>query len=237
MRNGILALLAASALAMTGCDTANSGDIATNALYVTFNVIEDGPNATARATFQVGNPLGTVLMLTDGDAIATNGTTLTYEQLLVPHYETTLTPVDEYTFTFSRPGEPDYVGMVTPPTPVTITAPAEGATLSQATGFTVTWEDTDPASTSDYAVGVRVLQTQCLTAVTRVVLNQTTYTFTAGDFDEPDEEVPGAKQLCNGATLDAEIFVITYSRGSLDTALEGFVGAEAFTTIDVTLEP
>lgn len=235
MRLYLFSLIALTGIAVSGCDTVDSGDIATNALYVTFNVIEDGPNATPQASFRVGNLFGTVLKLTGGDAITANGTTLEFRELLVPHYEATFPVADDYTFTFTRPDEPAYAGTVTPPLPVTITAPAEAATLSQTDGFTVTWTDPDTASTGAYTVGVSVFNSQCLSVVSAGVVNQTTHTFTREDFYPPADE--DTKQLCDGATLAAEVFVITYRRGSLDAALDGLVTAETRSGVDITLEP
>lgn len=235
MRAYTLGLLALSGLMFSGCDTADSGDIATNALHVTFNVIEDGPNATPQATFRVGNAFGTLLELTGGDSVSANDTPLTFRELLIPHYEATFPVADSYAFTFNRPGEPAYVGNVTPPLAVTITAPADGATLTQSEGFTVTWTDPDTMSTGAYLVGVSVLNSQCVSVVSTAVANQTTHTFTADDFLPPENEE--TKQLCDGNTLAAEVFVITYRRGELDTALDGLVTAEARSGVDVTLEP
>jgi len=219
---------------LIGCETELSENIATDSWYVDFSVDEDGAEANARAEFRVGNPLGTIIRLSAGDEVRINGTELFYEEFLIPHYEATISAATNYILEVTRDGEGSFRSTVVPPSPVIITSPAAGATLSQRGGFSMTWDDPEPEPTG-YRVGIRAQTDTCTSVFSSYVSDVSTYTFAPGFYTEPDEEE--GEGMCGGGTFNAEIFVISSRNGTMADELRGEITVGVRASQAVTLTP
>lgn len=227
---------------VTGCDTTDSGDIRTSGLFVIYHVEQDGDRASLRAEFRVDNFLGNLVRLSDGDEVSVNGTILTYQALIIPHYEGTVEASDTYTFELRRTGEEPYISTVSPTDAVTITAPAADAMLSRQAGFDVTWSDPQSDSAREYEIGLNASGNGCNLSYRRSVSNAETLSFTMDDFlrevtDEEGEPTGETEPVCEGDTLVGELFVDSFVEGTMDTDLAGRIGSDTRTSINVTLAP
>jgi len=158
MRTLVIATtLAACALALiTGCHPSeDSCNIKTAGIYVELEAIEEGANATGKATFWVGDdPGGTYLVLGEcGDEIAVNGTVLQHKSGNPEYYEASIDPAESYEFVFSRPDEDPYASLVANMRPeVTVLGPS-GDTIPRDEEFDITWEDNDTGEIHLYVEG------------------------------------------------------------------------------------
>jgi len=214
-----LVVLCVGALALVGCPREDSCFVRTGGIYFAFRVVEEDGQATVSAVFTVGGALGTELALGDcGDDITVNGVPLQERVNLFVYYETVMAAADSYEFVFTRDGEGPYTSTVTPPPPVTVTAPVAGTSISRQDAFDITWEDNYPASPGiDLFLGG-----PCITEIWRNV----------GDNGGP--YVVNADELQNvppDDTCDVNIVMSRLVAGTLDPALQGFINAK---TVDRT---
>lgn len=241
LRPFFLMFVVGSVVAVSGCMPESSSSIATDALHVSYQVVQEGDVVRVRADFRVGNALGTTLTLADGDEIRVNGTALAYEAFLIPHYEGTVMPSAQYDFVFTRPGEGSFTSSTIAPAPVTITSPSSGATVSRGNGFTATW--TDPDATGDYFIGVSGVSDSCSANVSTFVDDATTFAFTPEMFREPvetedgEEDTGETQPVCEGQTLTGQFSVESSTNGTMATELKGSIRGITNSSVSVTLAP
>ena len=233
MRLTILTMVLTSL--MTGCPPVMSGSIDTDALYISYRITEVGDTVLVRAEFRVGNALGTLLELSEGDDLRVNGVAMAYRALLIPHYEGTVVPADTYSFVLTRPGEGPYTSTVSAPMPVSITSPAADTTLSRSTDFTVTWDD--PANTGLYFSSVGALEQGCALFTGSFVEDLRAYSYMSEDFQVPAEEGEGTVPICEGQTVGAELAVESIAEGTMADELGGLITAHTRVSIEISLTP
>jgi len=142
-----LPVLLIGSAAVLGCSKQpeeDSCNIKTGGIYVEYEVTESNNTATARATFWVGDaPGGTYLTLGScGDDIKVNGQALRHESGADhDYYESTVPVAGSYEFVFTRTDEDPYSSTVSTPPAIHITAPTEGASISRAESFDITWDN------------------------------------------------------------------------------------------------
>lgn len=141
-------------LGLTGCYTADSGNYATELIFCGFTVDVDKTIVTATASFwvegaQPANP--TYLVLTAGDTVMVNGTTMQRKRgPLFDIYTATLQPAETYTFNFARTDGTSYDSTVNTIATLDITSPEEGALISRAADMNIAW--TNPIEGGNVAV-------------------------------------------------------------------------------------
>lgn len=213
-RLGTAALCAAVVLGTVGCPPSyvRSSDIATSAFWVNYVIEEtktdDGELAVlAIARFSVGRPLGTRVMLTDGDVVTVNGVEMENRPVgALPRYEAAIELADEYEFVLERPGEGGYVSSGTPPPIVSIEQPVTGTPLSRADVIELLWEDNNTGGKID------AFLTHRNSAFWKFGLDDT------GNYLlDPEDFWDGAGQL----VFDARIGLRRQNRGAMHPALEG----------------
>ncbi len=159
-----LAAWLAVVLCSTGCEPGashyvESADIRTGGLWVDYEIEEvvddDGDfSVLARARFSVAGPLGTRVLLTEGDAVEVNGVPMeNVPGAIWPRYEAAIDMADTYEFVFTRPDEGSYVSNGTPPPVVNMSAPDPGETYSRSEPLSVAWENNNAGGTITVRVG------------------------------------------------------------------------------------
>ncbi|HOZ48138.1 MAG TPA: hypothetical protein PLO37_04910 [Candidatus Hydrogenedentes bacterium] len=227
MSGKALVALALTGVVLTGCSVEDSCLIGTNGIYCDFVVLEEGDQATVRATFWVGDkPLGTCLYLGDcGDEIRVNGAPMLHQEDVYTYYETVIAKGDTYEFVFTREGEGEYVSAATVPS-VAITAPAEGDVVSRAGGILVQWDEADTASDQE-AVTV---QGACVVGYYQGLIEGTEYWIEPEKLVAPED--PEAPDTCT-----ATVSVYRERAGDLDPGLTGRITATAIDRVAITLTP
>ncbi|MBI4699700.1 MAG: hypothetical protein HY744_00810 [Deltaproteobacteria bacterium] len=213
------AVLFGSAVAL-GCGhpEEDSCNIKTAGIYVEYEVAEQGAQATAKATFWVGDDSGgTYLTLGQcGDQIQVNGKALDKKAGNPEYYESALASADGYEFVFTRVDEDPYPSSVAPPADVSISAPAADASISRADPFDITWD-------KDGSGEIKLLvEGDCIASYPKPlgdeIADTGSYTVNAGDI-EPFVESDKDK------TCSATITLTREKAGSLHQSLKGTMKA------------
>jgi hypothetical protein len=149
--------IAMAALGVAACTTTSSTGIATENLFVEYQVSRHDDQVTAHATFHVGNGnTGTVVRLGDEDAISCNGVPLAVQSSVAGQvwYESQVpTTTGPFIFQFER-ASGDIETSVAAPTALTMSSPAAGAMLSTQQPITVTWSPSGTAGRVDVSLQV-----------------------------------------------------------------------------------
>lgn len=217
MKKWTLLIVLCTCLVFAGCPRQNSCYVDTAGIHFTFRVQEKDGQATVTARFTVGNAVGTALTLGDcSDDITVNGVPLQAHTGPLVVYEAVLEPAELYTFEFTRESEGPYISTVEAPPPVTITAPAEGTSVSRAEAFDIAWEDNYELSPG---IGL-VIGGPCVDGIIRSIGDNGLYTINADELQQ------------NGVdTCDLNISLTRTVNGTMDP---GLVGTIAATSVDTT---
>lgn len=233
MRLALLPTVLLLAPILVGCTPILSEDVPIGDWYVNYQVFDEVDSVRVRAEFRVRTALGDVIRLSAGDTITVNGTVLVYDGLVVPHYAGTVDFATEYAFVFTRPDVGAFTSTASLPGAVTITAPASGATVSQQTGFTVTWDDGDTTSDGSYDVFVDTTTGTCDVFAVESAPSATTVTFSQANFIAAGETEPP----CGNSTLNGTLTVRSYKAGALDPIFRGLIRGVTDTSQSIVLSP
>jgi len=244
-----LSLLAAVTVYLSSCAPSASEDIKTPGLYCSFSVDATNGLATASAVFRTGNPLGTNVVLSEGDEIRVNGVLLAYvDKIVVKSYDATFPAATEYSFVLTRPGESPYTCTLQSPPAVTITSPAEGASISRQSSFDVTWENNGSASSTlslilygAYLNGLNdnVPDTGTFTIPANTLnLQSTSPTPTISPTTSPTvTPTPSPTPTPATTTTEARIILSRTTTGTMDPALNGTITGRSYDQVNIVSTP
>lgn len=210
----VMVVLLGGLVALGGCPRTDSCYISTPGLYCSFSVVEEDGQAFARAYFFVDSPLGTQVALgaSCGDDITVNGIALPERRNVYVHYEAEIPEAETYEFEFTRDEKVVYVSTVTPPPPVTITAPVDETVVPRSSAFDITWEANNGEAPPEINL---LIKGPCITNLVRDIADNGQYIINAGELEE-DEEAETPDGQC-----DADIVLTRRVAGQMADGLVG----------------